>query len=120
MSGEMQEQEGKISKALKGNCSHEKSIQDLEWLGAVGESNEAYEENLPLEQQLGRRGRDSCSTAAGHPAGYLTRVLKHGDDSARIITKLNPWRASSGPRTGEPNRTVQSTVWMYSSHRCCG
>lgn len=74
-SGEMQEQEGKISAALKGNCSHEKPVQDPEWLGAVGESNEAYEESLSLEEQLGRRGGDSCSTAPGHPTGYLTRVL---------------------------------------------
>lgn len=55
MSGEMQEQEEKISAPLKGSYSREKPAQDPEWLAAVGESNEAYEDSLSLEQQLGRR-----------------------------------------------------------------
>lgn len=67
MTGEMQEQQEKISVPLMGSCSYEKPAQDPEWLGAVGESNEAHEDSLSLEQQLGRRGGDSCSTALGHP-----------------------------------------------------
>lgn len=66
-SKEMQDQEENILVPLKGCCSREKLVQDPEWLEAVGESNEACEDSLSLEQQLGKRGEDSCSTAPGHP-----------------------------------------------------
>lgn len=57
-------------------------------------------------------------------SGCLTRVLKHGDDSACLITKLDPRRASSGPKRG-CNRTAQCTAWTYSYmdtliQGCCG
>lgn len=64
---EKEEKEENIPAPLKGCCSREKLVQDPEWLEAVGESNEACENSLSLEQQLGKRGEDSCSTAPGHP-----------------------------------------------------
>lgn len=66
-SEEMQDQEENIPPPLKDCCLCEKLVQDPEWLEAVGESNEACEDSLSLEQQLGKRGEDSCSTAPGHP-----------------------------------------------------
>lgn len=121
MSEEMQDQEENIPAPLKGCCLHEKLVQDPEWLEAVGESSEACEDSLSLEQQLQKR-EDSCSTAPGHPMCHPIHfmVLKHGHDTFRIIKKLNPQKASSGLKH-ECNRTVQCTAgtelfpWMLRS-----
>lgn len=124
-SGDMQEQEEKISAPLKGSCSHEKPVWDPEGLGALGESSEAYGDSLCLEQQLGKREETAAALPQDIPcttlflSGYLTRVLKHGDDNACIITKLDPQRAQWPWAWVRQDNALQCTVWMYSSHGCC-
>lgn len=107
-SGDMQEQEEKISAPLKGSCSHEKPIWDPEGLGALGESNEAYEDSLCLEQQLGKRQLQHCPRTS-HALPYSFRGIWQGYSNTGMVMPVLSQSLSLGKPSG-PERGCDRTM----------
>lgn len=125
MSEEMQDQEENIPEFLKGCCSHEKSVQDPERLEAFGESNEACEDSLSLEQQLQKRRRQlqHCPRTSRVPPysfqgiwqGYSNMGMRHST-SSKSSALDEPPVAPNTSATGRCNALQGQNF----SHGCCG
>lgn len=83
---------------------------------AVGESNEACEDSLSLEQQLGKREENSCSTAPGHP---MCHPIHYRVSDKCILTWACyiPYHQKPSVSLQRPQTRVQQASAMHSSDR---